>query len=493
MSEDSNFKEGLKGTTLFGGVSIINILISIIKSKVVAVLLGPAGMGVLGLFHSSIDVVNKSTNFSLRTSAIKNVSEAYSINDTQTLTRTYSVFRRLILCTGFIGLLLFSLLSPYFSYNSFGDYSYTVSLIFLSLSLPLIQVFDGQNVLMQATRHLKSLAKSNILGNILSLVIAIPLYYIWGISSIAYTILLGYLVHYLVACYYTRNIKVPQIKVSIREAFAEGKGMLKMGFFISLQGIFVSLSAYIIRAYLSSTTGVEEVGLYTAGFYIINTYTGLVFNAMSTEYYPRIASFSNNNEAITKAVNSQFELSLVLLAPLVCIFIMMGSVVINLLYSDKFLSITMMINISMIGMFFKAPSWCLGFVYLAKGNSKYYFWNELFAIIVNFALNIVFYRIWGLNGMGVAFTLSFFLYWIQQWIICNYLYNYNVDKRLFRFIIPQLLFAFLCLMCTMSNHLVLHYGIGIIVCLLSLFLSYNVLKAKIDFASIIKRIKLRKF
>lgn len=490
MTESSNFKEGLKGTTLFGGVGILNILISIVKSKLVAVLLGPEGMGVLGLFNSSVDLINKSTNFSLRTSAVKDISGAFASGDTNQISTVYSVFRKLIIITGLLGLLVCVLFSPYLSLSSFGDYSFSISFIILALSFPLLQLSDGLNVLMQSTRHLKLLAKSNVVGNILSLLSVIPIYYLYGLEGIVYTIVLGYLVHYVVTWFYANKTKIDKRSINVRQAFIEGKDMLKMGLMISLQGILVALSAYVMRAYISNTTSVEEVGLYTAGFYIINTYTGLVFSGMSTEYYPRIASIANDNDKMFEAVKSQSELSIMLLSPLVCALILLGDIAIVLLYSKDFLGITMMINISMIGMFFKAPSWCLGYVYLGKGDSKTFFCNELVTIIYTLLLNIFFYDFWGLTGMGVSFLISFLLYWIQNIIVCHYRYGYSINLSLLKTLLPQVFLATMILGCVLIDNPWIKYLIGGLLMMLSTILSYRVLRDNMDLGVI--RAKLRR-
>ena len=81
--ETNNLTEGpnsyrhiLKATTLFGGVQVFQVLISIIRSKFIAVLLGPEGMGIAGLLTSTTSLISGITNFGLGTSAIRNVAEA---------------------------------------------------------------------------------------------------------------------------------------------------------------------------------------------------------------------------------------------------------------------------------------------------------------------------------------------------------------------------------------------------------------------------------
>lgn len=489
MSDKENFKEGLKGTTLFGGVGVLNILISIVKSKIIAVLLGPSGMGVLGLLNSSVELINKCTNFSLRTSAVKEISGAYATNDSDTLTKSYSVFRKLILVTGSLGLIACVLFSPYLSFTSFGDYSYTIPFVVLAISFPFIQLSDGLNVLMQGTKKLKLLAKSNVIGNVLSLFAVIPLYYLFGLEGIVYTIVIGYFVHFLVTWYYANKIKIKCLSISLKQAFMEGREMLKMGFMISLQGILLALSAYVVRAFISNTASIEEVGLYTAGFYIINTYTGLVFSGMATEYYPRLASMSDDNKGLFKAVDSQSKLSIMLLSPLVCAFILLGNIVIIVLYSEQFLGITMMINISMLGMFFKAPSWCLGYVFLGKGDSKAFFWNELVTIIYTLVLNIVLYHFWGLTGMGVSFLFSFLIYWIQNIFVCHYRYGYEFKWSFMITFIPQYVIACLCFACAIIDNIIIRYSLGALLFLVSIFLSYRILRENVDLNVLREKVK----
>ena len=63
MSEEkASYRSIMKATSLFGGVQVFNILISIIRSKFVAILLGPAGLGIVGLLQSTIGLVTSLTS-----------------------------------------------------------------------------------------------------------------------------------------------------------------------------------------------------------------------------------------------------------------------------------------------------------------------------------------------------------------------------------------------------------------------------------------------
>ena len=99
----SSYRQIVKATSLFGGVQFFQIIISIVRSKFVAILLGPSGMGVVGLLTSSTGLITGLTNFGLGTSAVKNISEATATNDNERISTVILVMRRLLWVTGLLG------------------------------------------------------------------------------------------------------------------------------------------------------------------------------------------------------------------------------------------------------------------------------------------------------------------------------------------------------------------------------------------------------
>ena len=184
QEEKSSYRSIMKATSLFGGVQVFNIIIAIVRSKIVAVLLGPAGMGIMGLLTSTTGLVQSLTNFGLGTSAVRDISAANESNDFNRISKITTVFRRLVWITGLLGTTSTLLLSPWLSELTFGNKEYTIAFMWLSASLLLNQLASGQNVILQGTRQLKYLAKANLLGSLIGLLISAPLYYIKGIDGI---------------------------------------------------------------------------------------------------------------------------------------------------------------------------------------------------------------------------------------------------------------------------------------------------------------------
>lgn len=490
MDDNKEFKDGLKATSLFGGVQFFNIIIRIIQSKCIAVLLGPAGMGIYGLLHSMTLVINGFTGFGLGVSAVKDISEAHVAGDNKRIARTLSVLKKLVWITGGVGVAVCLFFSPVLSVISFGTYDYTLSFAAISITLLFMQLTAGWNAQMQGTRKFPNMAKATVFGSASGVLISIPLYWVWGTKGIVPAIILSTLITMVFSWYFSKKNSFAKVKMTFKEARNEGGTMAKMGFYISVQSMLSLCAGYIMRAYISHHGGLEDVGLFVAGFTMIDTYVGMIYTAMGTDYYPRLAAKSKKNTSdFNTAINQQMEISLIFISPMICIFLVFGNYAISLLYSEKFLTIEMMLCVAMLSNYFKAPGWSIAFSFLAKGDTKAFMINELFAITTNTVIKIVFYCFWGLTGVGVGFLVSYIIYLLQVNTICRYRYNYSFNKNYLKSYIPQTALGFGCFSIFVFTPPPMRYSIGIIIISCALMISYKQLQRRVN----LREVVIRKF
>ena len=489
-TQNSDFKKSLKTTSLFGGVQIFQILIKIISSKFVAVLLGPTGMGINGLLQSTTQIISSVAGMGLGTSAVRDMSASYASNDEGKFFRTLSVFRRLIWFTGIFGALICLLGSPLWSKLTFGNYDYTIAFALIAVTVLFTQLTSGQTVLLQSTRNFKLMAKAGVIGSTVGLFVNIPMYFFWGVKGIVPAIITMSLATLAISTYFARKVPQKKVPLTLKETFQEGKFMLSMGFFLMLQGLLELVCGYIVRIYISNTGSLADVGLYNAGFMIINTYVGMVFTAMGTEYYPRLSTYTDDQEKFNQAINQQIEISLLLTAPLIAFFLVFGDLAIIILYSNKFLPITWMVIWAIMAIFFKAPSWCISYSFLAKGDIKAFWLNELVAVLLQLGINLLFYHYGGLTGLGVSYMLNYFLYNFQVWLITKIRYSFKLNLSLLKVLIPQLVISAAIIAIYYFLGDISRYIAGTLLTIASTYLSYKMLNKYMDVKGfIMKKIK----
>ena len=76
MSENEKGAYGqvLKYTGIFGGVQGLNVIVSLVRNKLAALLLGPAGMGLVSLFNSTVAFISQATGFGISMSAVRHIT-----------------------------------------------------------------------------------------------------------------------------------------------------------------------------------------------------------------------------------------------------------------------------------------------------------------------------------------------------------------------------------------------------------------------------------
>jgi O-antigen/teichoic acid export membrane protein len=482
--QQSSYRQIMKATSLFGGVQVFNIIISIIRSKFIAVLLGPAGMGIAGLLTSTIGIIGNLTEFGLGTSAVKNISSANATNNNTRIATVSAVLRRLVWITGLLGTLVTLILSQWLSRLVFGNTTYTLPFIWISITLLFTQLTFGQYAVLQGMRKLQYLAKANMTGSLIGLFVSIPIYYLWGINGIVPAIIISSILTLAISTYFSSKVKLEKVIVSGSMLKTEGVEMLRMGFLLSLSGLMAMGASYILRIYISRLGGVTQVGLYNAGFAIINTYVGLIFTAMGTDYYPRLSGVAHVNLKAKEAINQQGEIAILILAPILAVFLIFINWVAILFYSSKFININSMIHWAALGMFFKAASWVIAFIFLAKGASKLYFWNELIGNIYVLLFNIAGYKLAGLEGLGISFFVGYILYFFQVFIITKLKYDFTFGKEFYKIFGFQFLLGLICFFTVKFMIFPYSYIIGVVFIMVSTVFSFRELDKRIGLQSV---------
>lgn len=492
MSEkETSYIQILKSTSIFGGVQIFSIIITIIKSKLIAILIGPTGLGIVGLLNSTLSFIGSITNFGIERSAIRNIAEANATGDSQKISKVVSVLRKIVWVTGLLGVLTIFILSPYLSKITFGNEKFTYSFIWLACTLLINQISSGQGVVLRGMRQINYMAKSSLFGALTGLIISVPIYYFWGINGVVPSIIASSVLGLIMTSYYARKVKIENVNVSTTDVIITGRNMLSLGFILSLSTIVVAGESYLIRIFIHSFGTIEDVGFYSAGFAIVNSYFGVIFTALISDYYPRLAGIAHDNEQSKVLMNQQSEITVLLIAPILVLFLLFANYIVVVLYSDKFLPIKEMLLWGSLGIYFKAASWSLGVIFISKGDVKILFWSELSATIVLLIFNVMGYYYFKLEGLGVSFLLSYMYTYFQTYIIVKIKYSYSYSNEFYKLFLIHLILGVLSFILVKSSTQDWSILLRVIVLFISIIYSYNQLNKRLSISKLLYN-KLKK-
>lgn len=487
---DSSHKEIIKATGLFGFAQVLKMVVSVIGTKFVALFLGPVGIGTVGLLNNTMGIIGSVTNFGLNITGVREVSSSHSNDDEKMFSERLTVLQRWFFIVGLFGAIVAILFSKLLSRWTFGKDENYFWFVILSVNFILVSISAGRSVMLQGLRKVKLIAVSNVLSSVFITLVTIPIYYFFKFDGIVPVILLSSLIGLLFNLYYTRNINIIEVNISFAETIRRGKPLLKVGFLLSINVIFGQICNYIIKLYLNGNGATAEIlGFYEVSSVILLTYVGLVFNAMGTDFYPRLITIQSDDVKVNQIVNDQIEIGLLLVTPLISLLYLFSPFLIEILYTKDFLDVTLIFKAALFAVIIKTVMWPLAFIILAKGQNKLYFKQELLGDFLNISMTIVFYRLYGLEGIGLASVLNFTISGIYIYRILNKRFNFSIRKDTLKILLFSLFIGLTsCLVVFFVDYPLAYLILGILSSL-SVFYSFRELDKRIDISSFYAKIR----
>lgn len=485
--QQKSYRDIFKATGLFGGVQVLTILITMVRTKFIAILIGTAGVGILGLLSSPLLVIASLTGLGISYSAVRDISESVGTGDEKRLARTIVSFRRFVIFTGIFGMLVTIVMSPWLSKWTFGDHSYTWAFVWLSVTLLLNAISGGQRALLQGMRKLQSMAKATVIGSFIGLLTSIPLYYTYGTHGIVPSIIITAIVALLLSWYFAKQVSVTKVSVSFNESLSIGKGFIKLGVFMSISAQIGKLVSLFIIAFISRTGGIEQTGLYIAGISFMGTYVGLIFTAMGTDYYPKLAAVNKDNKKVRTMVNQQAIISVLIMLPIVLVVLVSMPIVTKIFLTEKFVDIIPFVNLTALGVMLQAVSYSVGYISFAKGDSIFFFWIEgIFSNILNLILSVVGYWLFGLIGIGLAYILKYIIYLVTIFIMTHKRYEFSFDKELYYILSISIILSLLAYISILYLPAHIRYFVLVIIISFGMIYSFIELDKRLDIKDIMK-------
>ena len=424
----SMYRRIVKATGLLGGVQVFSILCSVVRNKCIALWLGAAGVGVIGLYNAAIEMIGALTSSGLRQSAVRDISQAHAAGDERGLKTTIAVVRRWNWIAGLFGAVIMLSFAPLLSRFTFGDEAHLWGYVWLSCALLLNALTASDQSVLQGIGRLRKFSSACLAGNAVALLLSLPLYYFFRFDGIVPSIILSSAATLFFTALYRRKAVSGKVPVTMQETWHRGKAMVVLGVYMTISGFLTTLFNYLLVNFINRIGGETELGYYQSGYTIVTRYVGLVLAAMATEYYPRLAALGNDARALSEQVARQSETALLMLAPIVSFFLLLQEWVIRILYTVDFLCVDAYFSWAMVGVLFKAVSWAMGFILLAKGDGIVFLITETVSGVTGLLLTAGGYYWGGLEGAGIAYLLDFFLYSVLMWAVCRRRYGLRYGR-----------------------------------------------------------------
>ncbi len=478
----SDYTNILKATSLFGSVQGLNILINIVRTKLVAMLLGPAGVGLNSIYNETRELVHSTTNLGLDVSGIKNISQTYErlrgdsseeLSKSQLrasqLSSDVCLLRSWIAILALFGAVMTVLFAYPLSYLTFQDADHTLGYIMLSPVVALSTLVCGEMTILKGIRRLKVLATVSVLTAFSGMCVSVPIYYVMGIDGVLLALGAIFTASLIVVTIFSWSYFPPRYDFTpVRLAL--GVPLLKVGTAFMVVNLIDNLIQLLVQSYLNSAGSLQTVGLFSTNLTITTTYAGIFFAAMGNDYFPRLSGIFSNVTARITTVRRQSEMLMALVSPALVAMMFALPIMVPLLFSDEFIGVIPLTQLALIALAFKTAHLAFTYTPLAAGDSKTFF-------VLNFIqasdvlLVIPGYHYYGLMGIGVMLVVTNAIDMICS-LICAYRrYGVTMSKSMRLMLCAQLLLLAACYCCVQSTTGVTYWAIGAVMFVLSVAVS----------------------
>jgi O-antigen/teichoic acid export membrane protein len=409
--DTSSYRQIFVSTSIIGGASIINIVIGLIRTKIIAIILGPVGIGIAALFGALMSTGIAIATAGIWTVGIRQIAEAYAHDEAHPLAVARRALFFAALALSILGGGAVWLLRHFLANVVFHDPATAPQIGLLGVGVALSVASSSQGALIQGMRRIRDLASLSIGTGLVTTLIGIPLLWRAGTSGIVWYVVLTPVVSFALGHWFVAHLpKASSELVRFPEMVAQWTIFLRLGLPFAGAGIAGTMIQLLIRADVQRQLGPEALGHFQASWTIGMQYMDVVLGAMAADYYPRLTAVILDRAKACRLVNEQTEVALLLTGSAIIVMLAMAPWVIRLLYTPEFAPAADMLRWQAAADVLKVASWPLIFGILAAGAGRTFFFTQiatllLMAGVIHYLLPQI-----GVVAGGVGYFISYVFY-----------------------------------------------------------------------------------
>lgn len=424
-SPGSGYTGILRSTALIGGSTLVNVGIGVVRAKLVALWLGPAGVGLMGAYGAVADLSRSIAELGINSSGVRQIADGTASGDAARVARTATVLRRVALALALFGAVGLAVLARPVSVLTFGDASHATAMALLAIAVACRLIADAQGALIQGLRRIADLARAGIIAAAAGTLLGLPLIFIWRERGVVPALIALAAASLAASWWYSRKANVSSIRLAPGDLRHETAALLRLGLAFLASAMLVSGAAYAARVLVLRSLGLESTGYYQAAWTLGGLYVGFVLQAMGADFYPRLVGVASDHPECNRIVNEQACASLLMAGPGVLATVALGPVLLTLLYSPAFDAAAATLRWLCLGMALRVITWPMGYIIVAKGNQRLFMATELAWAAFNVACTSLGIGRFGLEGAGIGFFASYVLHGVMVYAVVRRLSGFR--------------------------------------------------------------------
>lgn len=423
-------KKLVKSMLMVGSSTSANMLVAIVRNKLMAVMLGPSGLGFFAQLTGLQNLVAGLVPMGMQEGVVRYVAK-YRAEDPAKLKSFVITASRLFLLLSVVSTILCLVLIKPLAAWVLDESRHFLFLLPAILGIPLIVQSRLHQTFLQASMEVKLYSKALVVTSVFGLITLVPMVLEWGLPGAAVHLLLFALLGYVVASMYSKRTLDKSLKseenvtgldrLAVRNLFRFGFASLPNTFFL----LFVP---FFVRIKIISDLGFEANGIYQVIYAVSTQYLVVPISAMATYTLPKISSLRD-----VKDINQEINIAVrgvLLFSTAAILTLLLGrDLFVRLLFTDKFLPAIALFPLQLLGDLIKAVAWAIGLPTLPQERFR--------ARIVLISLrNAVFLGVFFLTpaesrlfGAVLAYSVAYGVNLVSTYLYMHWLNGFKFDRK----------------------------------------------------------------
>ena len=371
------------------------------RTKILAVLFGPQGIGLLGLLQAAMSTATLAVGVGVDGIGARELARALATSPGDVPAIRAAMTRGVLLLAatgGAISAVLFGVFAEQFGFGEVGIWAAVLGLGVLAS----VMAANGRGALAGHGR-VAALAQASIAAAVLAVVVVVPLSGLAPTPAVVLACIAVPVVQWFAVAGWARGL--PGVTaVSLREALVRALGLARMAGPFFFASVLPAVGQFGIRAVAANGFTQHDVGLFQASLALSTTAAGVLASGVGPSLVPRLAAAYADPVAFNGVLTSQVRVYLSLFAPIVLVTESAPELILRLLYSEAFIGGADQLCWQMVGEVFRLPIWAMSAALFARGRGGAYLLVEIVQLVLNVGFVALAVQTGSLAWVGAALS-----------------------------------------------------------------------------------------
>jgi PST family polysaccharide transporter len=402
----------LKVSSLNAFATAIKLLTSFVSVKVIAVLIGPAGIALLGQLSNFSSILLTISTGGINNGVTKYLAEHANNPGKEKIFLRASFWITLVLSSLCAITLIF--FSSAFSKLILKDVGYQSIFIIFGFTIVLYAFNSLIISILNGYKQFRKIVTVNILNSLLGLAFSVSLVFLFGIYGALLAIVTYQSIIFIITLFLVRNCEWGRISNFIgRFNRPAGLKLAQYSIMALVSAATIPISQLIIRSFISTRISVNAAGIWEGMNRISSLYLMVITTSLSVYYLPRLSELKSDSELRAEIIGTYKVVVPVILVISSLIFLL-KNLIIHILFNKGFLNMSELFAFQLLGDTFKIFSWVLGYQFVAKTMTAYYVTMEILFTLCLVGISMYFISLYGTIGATIGYMITYFLYFLSM-------------------------------------------------------------------------------